>query len=53
MKNRLIQIHNSLSKIHVCGEDAINMAQCLIELRNMVKEIDEEKHSSELTEDDD
>ena len=40
MKEKLVKIHNILMTVGVSGDNAINIAECLMELRDMVQNYD-------------
>lgn len=49
LQQQLAEIHNALCQISTKGEDTITMAKCLITLRQLVQNMD--NNSEEVTED--
>lgn len=43
MKEKLILIHNMLHDLHPTGDDILKVAECIVQLRALVKELDEEQ----------
>lgn len=43
MNEQLIQIHNALCEINTKGEDTITMARCLVTLRQVINDLQEEE----------
>lgn len=43
MKEKLIMIHNMLHGLHPTGDDILKVAECIVQLRALVKELDEEQ----------
>nr|MBQ4455632.1 hypothetical protein [Clostridia bacterium] len=43
MKEKLIQAHNELQQIFVRGIDSVHMANALVVLEQVIKELEEEK----------
>ncbi len=41
MKEKLITIHNILVDTHPTGDDILKVAECIVQLRALVKELDE------------
>ena len=47
MLQQLVEIHNNLCQINTKGEDTITMARCLLALRQLVQQIQEDKIEEE------
>lgn len=43
MKEKLMMIHNILVDTHPTGDDILKTAECIVQLRALVKELDEEQ----------
>lgn len=43
MKEKLMMIHNILVDTHPTGDDILKVAECIVQLRALVKELDEEQ----------
>lgn len=41
MKEKLIMIHNMLHDLHPTGDDILKTAECIVQLRGIIKELDE------------